>query len=83
MDSIIKPFWKRLQMCPAVKPTAPEIVNIQRPERPAFFDDCRLNLHYEIPVEKDRKMLLDFIYEHYLQSVAYQQAFKKHDDREY
>ena len=68
-------------MCPAVKPTAPEIVNIQRPERPAFFDDCRLNLHYEIPAEGDTGKCY-WTSTMRITSMA-SHNFKKQGDREY
>ena len=71
--SLFSIFLTKNAMSPAVKPTAPEIVDIKRPERPNFFDDERLHLYYEIPTEADRQMVLAFIYEHYLPHIAYQQ----------
>jgi hypothetical protein len=60
---------KKQQQIPR-PPTNPSIVDVKRPQRPAFLNTGRL--HYEIAVPEDKQRVLDFMMDYFLPYEPFQ-----------
>ncbi len=56
-------------------PTSPSIVNVKRPERPDFLKDGQI--HYEIAVPEDKKLVVDFMLDCFRPHGPFQPALRE------